>query len=109
MHVWRRNVSHMETPEEIKQILSAETIQLHRLFEQAPSFMCVLRGRDHFFELVNPSFLKLVGGRDILGKTMREGLPKLSIKPILVFSTEPSDRAKPSSAGKCAGCCKSGR
>jgi two-component sensor histidine kinase len=70
-------VSHMETPEEIKQILSAETIQLHRLFEQAPSFMCVLRGRDHFFELVNPSFLKLVGGRDILGKTMRKGLPEI--------------------------------
>jgi ferredoxin-like protein FixX len=79
-------VGHMEAPEEIKQILSAETIQLHRLFEQAPSFMCVLRGRDHLFELVNPSFLKLVGGRDILGKTVREGLPEI-VSSVFISNT----------------------
>jgi PAS domain S-box-containing protein len=57
--------------------LSAETWHLRGLFMQAPSFMCVLRGRGHVFELVNPAFLKLVGGRDLLGKPMREGLPEL--------------------------------
>jgi two-component sensor histidine kinase len=38
--------------------------------------MCVLRGPDLVFELVNVAFSMLAGGRDLIGKTLREGLPE---------------------------------
>ncbi|MBZ4689613.1 MAG: Sensor protein [Cereibacter sp.] len=46
-------------------------------FDQAPSFMVVLKGRDLTFQIVNESYLQLVGHRDLIGKTLREGLPEL--------------------------------
>ncbi|MCL2452566.1 MAG: PAS domain-containing protein [Alphaproteobacteria bacterium] len=49
---------------------------LRRLVMQAPSFMCVLRGPDLVFELVNIAFSMLAGGRELIGKTLREGLPE---------------------------------
>jgi PAS domain S-box-containing protein len=53
------------------------TVQhLGRLVMQAPSFMCVLRGPNLIFELVNTAFSMLAGGRELIGKTLREGLPE---------------------------------
>jgi PAS domain S-box-containing protein len=53
------------------------TVQhLGRLVMQAPSFMCVLRGPNLIFELVNTAFSMLTGGRELVGKTLREGLPE---------------------------------
>lgn len=48
---------------------------LTQLFEQAPTFIALLRGPDHRFELANPSYLNLVGRHDILGRTVAEALP----------------------------------
>ena len=48
---------------------------LTQMFEQAPTFMALLRGPDHRYELANPSYLKLIGGRDVLGRTVAEALP----------------------------------
>ena len=50
---------------------------LYSLFMQAPAPVCVLRGSDHVFDLVNPMYQRLVGGRDVLGKPAREALPEL--------------------------------
>ena len=58
--------------------LQAEGERLRRLFEQAPGFMCVLRGPEHRFELMNAAFLRLVGERDFLGKPAREALPEVA-------------------------------
>lgn len=55
--------------------LAAE--HLLQLFDQAPSFMAVIHGPDHVFEMANGAYLKLVGHRDILGKTVREALPEV--------------------------------
>jgi PAS domain S-box-containing protein len=53
------------------------TVQhLGRLVMQAPSFMCVLRGPKLIFELVNTAFSMLAGGRELIGKTLLEGLPE---------------------------------
>lgn len=60
----------------LNQTLLATVHHLRRLVMQAPSFMCVLRGPDLVFELVNIAFLMLAGGRDLIGKTLREGLPE---------------------------------
>ncbi|MES2441472.1 MAG: PAS domain-containing protein [Pseudomonadota bacterium] len=56
---------------------AAEIDRLRQLFEQSPSFMAVLRGPEHRFELVNPGYLQLIGHRDVIGKTVREALPDI--------------------------------
>ena len=48
---------------------------LTQLFEQTPTFMALLRGPDHRFELVNPSYMNLIGQRDVVGRTVAEALP----------------------------------
>ena len=50
---------------------------LRQLFEQAPSFMAVLYGPDHVFGLANAAFRKLLGGRDIVGKRVRDAVPEI--------------------------------
>ncbi len=60
----------------LNQTVLATVQHLGRLVMQAPSFMCVLRGPDLVFELVNVAFSMLAGGRDLIGKTLREGLPE---------------------------------
>src|SRR3984893_12925222 len=67
---------HAETIQFLNQTLVATVQQLGRLVMQAPSFMCVLRGPNLVFELVNIAFSMLAGGRDLIGKTLREGLPE---------------------------------
>ena len=55
-----------------------ERLHLLGLFEQAPGFVCFLRGADLVFELANSAYFQLVGHRDILGKTVREALPEIA-------------------------------
>jgi PAS domain S-box-containing protein len=64
-------------------VLSAERTasqrrQLASLFEQAPTFMAILRGPEHRFELVNPSYSRLAGHRPVIGRTVAEALPELA-------------------------------
>lgn len=56
--------------------LANERNQLAQLFDQSPTFMALLRGSQHRFELANPAYLTLVGGRPVLGKTVAEALPE---------------------------------
>jgi len=56
---------------------AAEVDRLRQLFEQSPSFMAVLRGPDHRFEVVNPTYAQLVAHRDVLGRTVREAVPEV--------------------------------
>jgi signal transduction histidine kinase/CheY-like chemotaxis protein len=52
-----------------------EREQFAELFQQAPTFMTVLTGPDHVFDLVNPGYLKLIGHRDVVGRTVAQALP----------------------------------
>jgi hypothetical protein len=54
-----------------------EVERLRKLFDHAPGFMTVLRGPDHVFEMMNASYLQLVGHRDLVGKPVREALPEV--------------------------------
>ncbi len=54
----------------------AERGVLEELIQQAPAFMAVLRGPDHVIEITNALYQQLVGGRQVLGKTVREALPE---------------------------------
>ena len=57
--------------------LGEERALLRALFQQAPSFMALLRGPQHVFELANEHYLRLVGHRDLLGKTVESALPEV--------------------------------
>lgn len=57
--------------------LASENERLQQLFQQAPSFMALLSGPKHVFQLVNPAYSQLVGYRDVLGKPVREALPEI--------------------------------
>jgi signal transduction histidine kinase len=65
--------------------VEAERKRLYELFMQAPAAICVLRGPEHVYELANPPYLELVGGRSIVGKPIRLALPEVvaSVLPIL--------------------------
>ena len=57
--------------------VQAQSLQLRQLFMQAPGFMAVLRGPDHVFELVNNTYLQLIGHRDVIGQPIRDALPEV--------------------------------
>ncbi|AKT42762.1 PAS domain-containing hybrid sensor histidine kinase/response regulator [Chondromyces crocatus] len=61
--------------QEINLTLDTERRHLLRMFEQAPGFMCFLRGPQHVFELANKAYYQLMGHRELLGKTVRQALP----------------------------------
>lgn len=50
--------------------------RLSDLFEQAPAFFAVTRGENHVFEMVNRSYLQLIGHRSVLGRPVREAVPE---------------------------------
>jgi PAS domain S-box-containing protein len=60
--------------------IAAERLEMERLrdlFAQSPSFIAVLRGPNHRFEFVNPSYLQLIAHRDVVGSTVRDALPEV--------------------------------
>ncbi|MDO9002524.1 MAG: PAS domain S-box protein [Aquabacterium sp.] len=63
----------------------AELERLRALFEQSPSFVAVLRGPEHVFELANPAYLKIVSRQDILGKTVLQALPEVADQGFLAL------------------------
>ena len=67
--------------ETTQQVLSEQRMAMERerfaqLFQQAPSFMCVLRGPEHIVEMTNPAYLQLIGGRHIVGKRLADAMPE---------------------------------
>lgn len=48
-----------------------------RLFRQAPGFMAVLSGPDHVFTFANDAYVDLVGGRQVVGRTVADALPEV--------------------------------
>jgi PAS domain S-box-containing protein len=57
--------------------LQVERARLREVFEQAPALISVTRGPEHIVELANPVYRRMLGGRELVGKTLREALPEL--------------------------------
>ena len=57
--------------------LVGELAPLAEAFRVSPSFLCLLRGPDHVFEMANDAYHRLVGDRDILGLPVRDALPEV--------------------------------
>src|SRR3569832_42059 len=62
----------------LAQDLQGDKTHLLQLFDQAPGFICVLKGTDHVFELVNEAYSGLIGKRDVIGKSLRDALPEIA-------------------------------
>ena len=56
---------------------SAERKRLNEVFMQAPVAIAVLEGPTHVFKVTNPLYSELVGGREVLGKTVGDALPEV--------------------------------
>ena len=54
-----------------------ETERQRRQFQCAPGFIAILRGPEHVFEFVNEAYVRLVGDRDYVGKTVRSTVPEV--------------------------------
>jgi PAS domain S-box-containing protein len=57
--------------------LLAESDSFRRLFQLAPGFFAVLSGPNHVFTFANDAYGRLVGGRDVVGKSVAEALPEV--------------------------------
>jgi PAS domain S-box-containing protein len=68
-----------ETTEQVlsEQHLRSAEARWRALFDQAPSFMCVLNGPEHRFEYANPRYHDLIGRSDIIGRTVMNALPEV--------------------------------
>ena len=56
----------------------AERQKLRQLFNQAPVAITVLRGEELRYEFVNPLQRQLMGGREMVDRTLTEAIPDLS-------------------------------
>jgi signal transduction histidine kinase len=66
--------------ETTEQVLAQHRLRVERqrfveLFDQAPTFLALLRGAEHVIELANPGYLRLVGHRSIVGRKVVDALP----------------------------------
>ena len=56
----------------------AERQQLYDVFMQVPAAITILEGPEHVFTVVNPRYAMLTGYRTLLGRPIREAMPKLT-------------------------------
>lgn len=59
-----------------EQALRTERSRLLEMFQQTPAFLAILSGAEHVFELHNPPYADLIGGRNVVGKSVSEALPE---------------------------------
>jgi PAS domain S-box-containing protein len=69
----------VETTEKMlaEQRQKAASDRQRQMFEQAPSFICLLQGPDHVFEFLNQAHRRLFNSDDWVGKPVREAFPDL--------------------------------
>lgn len=48
------------------------------VLQLSPTFICVLRGPNHIFELANAKYCELVGRKDLIGKELLDALPEVA-------------------------------
>ncbi|OJH37028.1 PAS domain S-box protein [Cystobacter ferrugineus] len=54
----------------------AQRERLDSLFQQSPAFIFVMRGPEHILTLANPLAVRRLGGRELVGKPLREAIPE---------------------------------
>ena len=78
--------------------LAAERERFIQLFDQAPTFLALLHGPQHVIELANPGFVKLIGDRAVVGRTVADALPDAVAQGYLALLDEVYRTGQPFSA-----------
>lgn len=63
--------------ERLLRSLEVERTRLTSIFTKVSAFVATMRGPEHVFDLVNPAYMRLVGHRDLIGKTVRQAFPDI--------------------------------
>jgi PAS domain S-box-containing protein len=66
-----------------RRTLLSERERYRQMFDNAPGFMVMLSVPDFRFEYANPAYMRIIGNRDIIGKTVAEALPETSAQGYL--------------------------
>ena len=74
---------------------NAERERLAAMFEQAPSFMAVLREPGHIFELVNAAYSQLIGHRDVIGLPVLKALPEVATQDVTALLDQVVETGEP--------------
>ncbi len=61
-----------------RNLLERNAEMIHSLYMNAPAFVCTLMGPHYTYTLVNPSYQKIFGKREIVGKPIFEAAPELA-------------------------------
>lgn len=75
------NRREIENSARAKEAIENERAKYAEAFDKSPAAIAILSGKEHIFEMTNPAFRELIGGRDVVGKTVREALPELDNQP----------------------------
>jgi len=59
-----------------QRVTAARERQWHQ-FEQAPGFICIQNGPDHVYQFANEAYRRLVGQRELIGKSVRDAMPDI--------------------------------
>lgn len=62
---------------EVEHAMLADRHKLEAIFRESPAAMALWRGRDLVFELVNPVYQAIFGGRELVGERLAEVAPEL--------------------------------
>lgn len=81
-----------------EQRLAAERERFVELFDQAPTFLAILRGPDHVFERANSGYLEIIGHREVVGRKLADALPDAVAQGYLALLDEVYRTGKPFSA-----------
>jgi len=72
-----------------------ERARLTRMFEQAPSFMALLREPGHVFDFANAAYLQLIGRRPVLGLPLSEAVPEFAAQGFIALLDDVVASGKP--------------
>ena len=72
--------------------LEIERFKLINIFEKAPTFLAIVSGKNHVFEMANQAYYQIIGQRNIIGKPVIKAIPEVKGQGIIelldkVFST----------------------
>lgn len=63
----------------------AELERWKEVFRQAPAPIALLRGPDHVYEVVNEAYARLVGNRDLIGRTVSAALEEIEAQGFIAL------------------------
>ncbi|HEX4341592.1 MAG TPA: ATP-binding protein [Polyangiaceae bacterium] len=66
-----------------QRLAETDRARLYGLLMQIPAAIAVMRGPEHVYELMNPTFQTIVGGRAHFGQSVREAFPELAGQQIV--------------------------